>query len=268
MPETKGILAQLESLSIENSTSIPFRPTSSREWRHLQLAPIPRFLFRVFTPKSDGSTNDTCVEDVFQRSDSLSRTYELCAHLRWYRKPRNDNLVSWTSSLLFAIQYMFYRHLIPEDSSSLDEIRLCIVDTTEIGAASFIRDLDLISAFATGNQYLEKFEALRTAGTHYYGEYLSQGALKIQGNCKIVSAKAMLDCGLGSLWPEFSSRHQGENEWAKKVVQIRERLVDSEHKPHDISADQKHVALAISELFGPTWRMPMAVNLLALLPGH
>lgn len=54
----------------------------------------------------------------------------LYIHLRWWGTLSDpDNLVSWTSSLLFALQYVFYRHYSSKDGSSLDTIDLCVVDT-------------------------------------------------------------------------------------------------------------------------------------------
>ncbi|KAF7198644.1 hypothetical protein HII31_00383 [Pseudocercospora fuligena] len=154
----------------------------------------------------------------------------------------------------------------PDDSSALDDIRLYIVDTAKFESATFIRDMDLIRAFSAGNQYLRRLESLRTAGTHYYGEYLSQGALKIQDKCKSVSAQAMLESGLASLRPEFGAWGQGQNEWANKVVRIRQQLSSKKEQQQNISAEQAEAALAVSQTFGPVWRLPVAINLLPLLP--
>lgn len=159
MHSTDEITAHFGGLTIGTTDCVPFRPANSTRWQHLQLSPLPRFLFRVSTPKSDGSTDESwaksrdavnglpcAAEDIFQ-SDDPSTVYKLTAHLWNYPNSRHDNMVSWTSSLLFAIQYIFYRHRKPEDSSTLDEIRLYVVDTAKFEKATFVRDMDLIRAF-------------------------------------------------------------------------------------------------------------------------
>lgn len=49
--------------SVRNTTlsdSAPvFSPHLYSQWSRLKLNPIPRFLFRVYTPRSDGFTNET-----------------------------------------------------------------------------------------------------------------------------------------------------------------------------------------------------------------
>ncbi|KAL5330966.1 hypothetical protein ACEPPN_000493 [Leptodophora sp. 'Broadleaf-Isolate-01'] len=51
--------------------------------------------------------------------------------------------------------------------------------------------------------FLEDFKGLRLKKDWYFGEYLSQGALKIEDKCQIVSAQAMIDRGLYDLRREF-----------------------------------------------------------------
>src|ERR1700722_578744 len=127
-------------------------------------------------------------------------------HLQWWGK---DNLVSWTSSLLFALQYIFYRHTDSRDGSSLDKIYLCIVDTVSFPKGIFLRGMDLINAYCLFDANLLGLKGLRTrkhrdfTGSFYFGEYLSQGALRIEGKCRIVSAQEIMDQRLSSLQPEF-----------------------------------------------------------------
>ena len=113
-------------------------------------------------------------------------------HLMWKQGP--DNLVSWTSSLPFALVYMFHLHANARDGSDFEDIQLCIVDTTCLPRGIFVRDLDLIRAYSSHDVDLaetEKLRTLRQGGRFYFGEYLSQGALKIEGGCDIVSASAL-----------------------------------------------------------------------------
>lgn len=91
------------------------------------------------------------MEDVFfnlnsEKRITIARTLNL--HLRWWPKHGTwDNFVSWTSSLLFAIQYIYYRHLNPGDESDLQQIKLYAIDTTQSPKVTFLCDLDLIDTF-------------------------------------------------------------------------------------------------------------------------
>jgi len=186
-------------------------------------------------------------------------------HLRWRGKDGDsDNLVSWTSSLLFALQYIFYRQTDSRDGSPLDHIYFCVIDTTRFPEGVFLRDLDLIRAYQSFDAKLQNLEELRTtrqAGSYYFGEYLSQGALKIEDKCQIVSAQALFTQGLFSLQPEL-----GRPGLAKEVVRLREvfHLKAVEHQR--IIEAQLEAAVNIAQLFESCWRLPIAANFIALLP--
>ena len=156
----------------EESEQLQFRPQADGGIAETVLDNIPRYLFRVASPRSNGNTNEIWVrsesahwnkssstEDTFSNLDSKKRTeiaQTLNLHLRWWRNGSNvDNFVSWTSSLLFAIQYIYYRHLSHKDGSGLADIKLYIIDTMQFPEGTFIRDLDVIDAFCEFNEELK-----------------------------------------------------------------------------------------------------------------
>ena len=98
---------------------------------------------------------------------------------------------------------MFYLHVNYEDRSIFDNISLCIIDTIQFPKEVFLRDIDLLKAYSPFCIGLEDLKTLRLKKGIYFGEYLSQGALKIEGKCQIVLAQAMIDQGLYDLRPEF-----------------------------------------------------------------
>ena len=100
--------------------------------------------------------------DILAKDDNQQVAGTLNRHLRWWGKPTDpDNLVSWTSSLLFAFQYIFYRHNHSRDRSSLDRIDLCIVDTATFPEGVFLPDMDLIYAYRSFDENLRDLEDLR-----------------------------------------------------------------------------------------------------------
>ncbi|PVH77967.1 hypothetical protein DL98DRAFT_550369 [Cadophora sp. DSE1049] len=160
-----------------------YPPASPEVTIHLLAsADIPQYLFRTFDSKSSGINNDKIVASIASiritqspqesRKDLLSLPKlealdMLHTHLNkpcWGGEDA-DNLMSWTSSLLFAIQYAIWRRRTfgchPAD------IKICVV----------------------GGK-INDFFRFRLEDTRYHnGEYLSQGS----------------DSGLYDLYPEFAN---------------------------------------------------------------
>jgi len=84
---------------------------------------VPRYLFRLYTPSTAGQTTDSYImppasicgqaettRDIFRLPPKEAAT-RLNEHLRWWRSHESKcNLMSWTSSLLFALQHGLRRH--------------------------------------------------------------------------------------------------------------------------------------------------------------
>ncbi|EDN08841.1 predicted protein [Histoplasma mississippiense (nom. inval.)] len=273
-----------------------FNPQGDTSWLQERLDKIPRFLFRVASPRSDGETNETwvrsesasrdkvrCQEDTFSALNSERRRViarALNEHLRWWPKYNsNDNFVSWTSSLLFALQYVFYRHLSASDGSSLEEIKLYVLDTTRFPRGTFIRDLDLIGAFRKFDDHpfwknLDNLWRLRVDHGYYFGEYLSQGSLKIVDKCQMITAQALTDENkLYILQPLFKERCKPpqKNErpdWTKEVRRFRSIIWPNARSPQTPSEemhDKMKAVHGIANMFDPGWKLPLAVYFAALI---
>lgn len=84
--------------------------------------------------------------------------------------------------------------------------------------------MDLIKVYLSLDVNLERMQKLRL-GHHYFGEYFSQGVLKIENKCEIVSAQDMIDQELCNLRHEFGEFAQWESSrtvpWAKPTVALR-----------------------------------------------
>ncbi|KAM3497795.1 hypothetical protein MY10362_008868 [Beauveria mimosiformis] len=275
---------QLGALSIGEADYIPFNtPQSTQRWPPGRM---PRYLFRVFTPRSQGMTNRSWTRsmdarhefpnwatDIFARTDRRQAAEMIDRHLRWW-KGADDNLVSWTSSLLFALVYVFHLHANIRDMSKFEDIFLCMIDTKNIPDNVFIRDMDLIAAFSKESVSLHDFEGLRRrqsrdfSGYYYFGEHLTQGALKIEGRCEIISSKSIIDNGLYHIREEFQSfanwQVREKPPWANPVVEMREIFYSDKDQRRGMSSDGLEAAKAISRLLNPPWRLPMAASLVAL----
>lgn len=120
---------------------------------------IPPYLFRVFALGSEGRNDNEVIAswvsvdgEPHDRVDLLSTEREkptslLCKHcIPCKPKDRicSDNLVSWTSSLLPAIQCAIAKRHIWDEK----EIKICVVDTEKFPRGQFIRDIQLHTVYS------------------------------------------------------------------------------------------------------------------------
>ncbi|KAH7110420.1 hypothetical protein B0J13DRAFT_200320 [Dactylonectria estremocensis] len=277
---------RLQNLGLFDSSFLAFNPTGEKAWIKANFDDVPPYLIRVFTPQSAGSTDECWVKsrdarysnklsavDIFTRdNDHVANMLNI--HLRWWGKSGDsDNVTSWTGSWLFALQYIFHLHKNIRDASSLDDIKICMIDTTLFPKGYFVRDMDLIRAYEQFNPGLRDLGRLRSkkhkhyGGSYYFGEYLSQGALRIERKCKIVPASAVVDNGLFTIQPLFREFENWEvtrtPPWANEVIRLREDFYGTESEIHQ---DEIQASIDIAKLFGPDFRLPMAAGLIGLLP--
>ncbi|PTU18995.1 hypothetical protein P175DRAFT_0442502, partial [Aspergillus ochraceoroseus IBT 24754] len=151
--------------------SLPFNPNSFHRI-HMPLFNkrfTPRYLFRLVAPRTAGETTSLTVvssaatsgqtQDIFHlpahRAASL-----LLSHLLWQRGHEDGcNLMSWTSSLLFALQYALYRH--HQDGDSLSQIILIILDTQQFSKGTLVQGMEIIRAFGGVDRELQRFLEFR-----------------------------------------------------------------------------------------------------------
>jgi hypothetical protein len=216
------------------------RASSNTNIRKFEATATPQYLFRTFDKNSSGRNDDcviastTAIESLQDsRIDLLSlpkteATRMLYAHLK---KPclgageASDNLMSWTSSLLFAIQYAIWRwHTF---RSKPEDIKICAIDTRNFPRGQFVQDLSLIRAY---QQEIENFGRktkdffhLRREDTRYHnGEYFSQGTVNHAGRSSTVSLKSLENLGLFKLYPEFNVAMRGKDGWTNRVRDLRQ----------------------------------------------
>jgi hypothetical protein len=195
----------------------------------------------------------------------------LYRHFDWERGHQATcNFMSWSSSLLFLIQYAFFRYT-RWQHKSFDDIRLLIVDTRKLPKGTFAKDMDLLEELNTGckcrfHKRLNGFLKLRN-GRYYFGEYITQGTLDIfDGEGIQVNFQRMMNLGLDELLPNELKHEENWEDWPRTVVSARGSFCD----PNDIplaSEDEFHAAITIAnDLFGGPWSVPIAAMLLGLKP--
>jgi hypothetical protein len=127
---------------------------------------------------------------------------------------------------------IFYRHNHSRDKSSLDRIDFCIVETATFPEGVFLPDMDLIMPIDRSTKTCETWRisggrsTATFAGSFHFGKYRSQGALRIEDECQIISAQAFIDQRLFLLQPEFKSPMEKRGPtWANEVVRLREAFL-------------------------------------------
>ncbi|KAL2811981.1 hypothetical protein BJX63DRAFT_397821 [Aspergillus granulosus] len=252
--------------------SFPFSPNTS----HRRFLPLfdanstPRFLYRLVAPQVSGTSSPSKAAppviyrntpDLFEFPPEKAANI-LLNHLLWQRGHEDGcNLMSWTSSLLFALQYALYRHR--KDGDDLKHITLIIIDTSLFPEGTFIQDMEVMRLFQHADTHLQKFVKYRET-EYYFGEYLTQGPLNIQGRCVFASVQQMINLGLFGLQPGLADEEQWQC-WPKRVLDYRRLFLAQKRVP--TTKMDVDTALNISRhCFGGRWTLPGAIMLLSLQP--
>lgn len=267
-----------------------FSPNQNSGIREDILDNIPRYLFRVVFPGSCGTANERWVqsgsasqqnrylkEDIFSNLNYNKRkvtAHMLNSHLRWWPNSGvDDNFVSWTSSLLFAIQYIYYQYWSNWDVWDLTGIHLYVIDTAQFPRGTFMRDMDLINVFCGVDDSLKDFKRMRTGPKYYFGEYLSQGALKVENKCQMIAADILFEHDrLRRIQPQFGDiniRMRGEHaEWANEVIRLRGAIWRPRVTPSYWEEEMRDRLEAIKEIINHVedgWKLPIAIYLAAFI---
>lgn len=122
---------------------------------------VPIYLIRVYAPNSAGQTTGSYVippasnrgkvdlmQDLFALPEQNAATC-LDKHVRWDPNHEKEcNLTSWTSSLLFALQYGLYKHRVRGFiGPDLSTISLLLLDTRGLPKGTFVKDLEIMETF-------------------------------------------------------------------------------------------------------------------------
>lgn len=138
------------------SPSYIFEPKGDLKHLAKHFDQTPHYLFRTHAPASNGCSTEISISSAVIRygkdhNDLLSldksrATSMLRDHLLW-QNLHSDNLMSWTSSFMFAVQLGIYRYTTDRSRPELSEIRICILDTRNFPRGSFVPAVALLKAY-------------------------------------------------------------------------------------------------------------------------
>lgn len=225
----------------------------------------PRFLYRVHTPQSRGKTEATFVastgagqrhKDILQEDHDRVRE-KVGRHLTTFSRTREDNFMSWTQSLLFAIQYAQYREKNDKPRSSADQIKISILDTQRVPRGSLMPASVLLDTF--------EIKLKRNMDHKWFcDEYLSQGILDIpEGAMATTTLDDLIAHGLHDFYPKFGEKLYNRRLYIR-VDQLRSPLKNGD--PEDPSPEDLNLAGAVAEkcCADPRFRPVLFAGLLSL----
>ena len=204
------------------------------------------------TIASQLAKNGKCGTDLLDMSYTAA-TQMIEDHLSWHMCP-GDDLVSWTSSLLFALQHAIRRKTkdLPPPSSA--EICICVIDTFKFDSGLFRSASALMQQFGISvvTCYNYKPEDL----AH---EYLTQGTLNITGKSATTSLESLIDAGMYELFPELET---SKDFLYTRVLELRANFFASVFPTSD--AAFARIKLLASKCFRDDWVWPLTIILLTL----
>lgn len=205
---------------------------------------IPRYLFRAFDLKSSGRNDDNVVASTMSKFGTQERSKIDILSLRTHNASEmlydhlnkscfeggaSDNLMSWSSSLMFVIQYAIWRSHIGNLFPA--EVHICAIDTRVFPPGQFVRDMSLLKAYHNTelSEDQKRFFRFRLGNPEYdNGEYLSQGLVNHGGRSCTFSLQDLVEAGLYELYPEFGDA-QARGKWTNRVRDLRVSW-DNEHQ--------------------------------------
>ncbi|KAF5534699.1 hypothetical protein FMEXI_11212 [Fusarium mexicanum] len=206
---------------------------------------MPLYLFRTYDKHSMGLNTDKAIASLLSQRDEASRhkvdilamdrqeaSERLHHHLEkgLFSTFETRNVVSWSSSLIFVIQYANYRFCNPKFGPP-GEIHICALDTSKFPHGQFARDKWLLNWFSSAKFSDDEisFRNLRLNISDYNnGEYLSQGKLHIEGRSCTLSVQGLANAGLWDLYPAFNvddaePTDPVKTQWPKYVKYLRQK---------------------------------------------
>lgn len=171
-------------------------------------------------------------------------------HLLWRVFP-SDQFVSWTSSLLWALQLAVRKHA---DRKYPDgDIQICVLDTSKIETSSFFAASDLLRVYEVADEG-------KLAHRYYIAEYLYHGGLLVHGSSSTVSLDVLMECGLFNLLPEMD-----DPRWRSLLCNAVDHFRGTMFSVTQLMTPvEARTALQLASLFEKRFTMPVMVAFLSL----
>lgn len=183
-------------------------------------------------------------------------------HLVWGRE--STEFISWTSSLLWALQYAVRKRAKWKDQN----ISICVLDIRRQAAAPEVQQQQQLSIYPVPNLLYVYGIPSRGRDNYYHAEYLAHSIVEVSSgggrssslSISAISFEALISAGLFELLPELDDRC-GRVLLAKRVTQLRSAFFTH---PCKVSPKELLVVKRLAADFGSDWILPMSLAFLSL----
>lgn len=159
------------------------------------------------------------------------------------------------------------------DKSPMSGIQVMIIDTRQFPKDTFVKDREIIEALFPNvdifpsEYFVFNLRKRRTkrGKDYYFGEYLSQGDLNLEGRCVQTTIDTLIKLGLFDVQDAFGNE-EGWRKWADGVLELREPFKSSVQPETATETEVARAFTAASSAFGDDWAPPIALMLLTLKP--
>lgn len=220
---------------------------------------IPRYLFRTYSDSSQGI--NACPRFLSQatvKGVQHSSLYDIPKeearfmienHLLWGRE--STEFISWTSSLLWALQYAVRKRAKWKDQN----ITICVLDIVQAPVQQQQR------IYPVPNLLCVYDIPSRGRDYYYHAEYLAHSIVEVSDkSLSVISFKALISAGLFELLPELDDKC-GRVLLAKRVPQLRSLYFTY---PCKISPKELLLVKRLAAGFGTDWILPISLAFLSL----
>lgn len=153
--------------------------------------------------------------------------------------------MSWSSSLLFVLQYAIWRCNVSKGRLTADDVSICVVDTSNFPRGQFARDLRLLKQCRDSRAESPDIRNIFRLRKKNYdnGEYLSQGLLVHRNRSAVISLKDLIQSGLYNLFPELD-HPVGKMKWTNRVKDLRDLWSELHPASHEELRIASEIAVA------------------------
>ncbi|KIW63722.1 hypothetical protein PV04_08705 [Phialophora macrospora] len=221
---------------------------------------VPRYLFRAYSPGSDGSNGVTGFWSMakcrnWSEATSLSRLPRNVArdmlqdHVTWksWKTRSDDILISFTPSFLFALQHCVRKIASSQRGCTTESnCYICIIDTLKYPSGTFSWTIDLL-----GQYNLDRTTNYLLRHEYHEAEYLAEYELAIiENSSEHVSFQALVrQGGLFEIMPDLAEEGYGKQLF-NRLQQFRRTWYIEEVA---VTAQDIDKARRLSLCFGGRW---------------
>ncbi|ETN47178.1 uncharacterized protein HMPREF1541_01369 [Cyphellophora europaea CBS 101466] len=229
---------------------------------------IPRYLFRAYSPGSDGINNSmgfSC-QAISEECNTIASLKDLERqdarrmlkdHVLWasWKVRQDDILISFSSSFLFTVQHCI-RKIEKCYNTTKDNCFITILDTKCYPDDTFQWTVDLLRKYN-----LDEYDHRNLLHTYHEGEYLAEHELYTSAPEQACHVSfSSIEASMYRIAPDLKEPQHRNN----LVYAMRAFRAQWYSRPEVVSDSNIRQALTLASNFGGKWFLPMSVWGLAM----